>query len=283
MRIAYWDSGLHLDDPNLYWGDPSYLLEPGDAGYVADPTSASFPATQTKKSKKTMAKSDFLKAKDASFGAQLTTFKTEIPNYATALGLTTAQVTAQGADCDRYNYELAVATVYSNAAEQWTQWKKFIRRGGTAPMAGAPVAPTLPTLVAPVAAGIEARFRALVRSIKANANYNQPMGQILGIEGDEEGGPDFTTLKPILTLTPSGGNMMVGWTWQGESKFLDAIEILVNRGAGYVPLTIDTTPGYLDTEPAPAAPGQWLYKAIYRVEDQRVGQWSDPVCINVGP
>lgn len=37
MRIATWDSGLRFDDPNLYWGDPSYLLEPGDPGYV-DPS-----------------------------------------------------------------------------------------------------------------------------------------------------------------------------------------------------------------------------------------------------
>ena len=27
MRIATFDSGLHWDDPNLYWGDPSYLLD----------------------------------------------------------------------------------------------------------------------------------------------------------------------------------------------------------------------------------------------------------------
>jgi hypothetical protein len=33
-KIAYWDSGLRFDDPNLYWGDPSYILEPGDPGYV---------------------------------------------------------------------------------------------------------------------------------------------------------------------------------------------------------------------------------------------------------
>lgn len=34
MRIATFDSGLRFDDPNLYWGNPSYLLEPGDPGYV---------------------------------------------------------------------------------------------------------------------------------------------------------------------------------------------------------------------------------------------------------
>ena len=33
MRDVHWDSGLTWDDPNVRWGDPSYLLEPGDAGY----------------------------------------------------------------------------------------------------------------------------------------------------------------------------------------------------------------------------------------------------------
>jgi len=34
MKIVTWDSGFRFDDPNLYWGNPSYLLEPGDPGYV---------------------------------------------------------------------------------------------------------------------------------------------------------------------------------------------------------------------------------------------------------
>lgn len=51
MKTAYFDSGLTWDDPNLYWGDPAYLLEPGDPGYVPDPNSASFPKPRTKKRK----------------------------------------------------------------------------------------------------------------------------------------------------------------------------------------------------------------------------------------
>ena len=34
MKPVTWDSGVSWDDPNLRWGDPSYLLEPGDPGYV---------------------------------------------------------------------------------------------------------------------------------------------------------------------------------------------------------------------------------------------------------
>jgi len=34
MRVLHWDDGTTWDDPNAYWGDPSYVLEPGDPGYV---------------------------------------------------------------------------------------------------------------------------------------------------------------------------------------------------------------------------------------------------------
>jgi hypothetical protein len=34
MKPVTWDSGVRWDDPNLRWGSPSYLLEPGDPGYV---------------------------------------------------------------------------------------------------------------------------------------------------------------------------------------------------------------------------------------------------------
>jgi hypothetical protein len=34
MKPVTWDSGVRWDDPNLRWGNPSYLLEPGDPGYV---------------------------------------------------------------------------------------------------------------------------------------------------------------------------------------------------------------------------------------------------------
>ena len=53
-------------------------------------------------------------------------------------------------------------------------------------------------------------------------------------------------------------------------------------GTGYVPLTFDTSPGYVDTQLFPAAPAKWTYKAIYRADDAQVGHWSQPVSVTVG-
>jgi hypothetical protein len=47
-------------------------------------------------------------------------------------------------------------------------------------------------------------------------------------------------------------------------------------------LAFDSTPGYTDTEPFPSAPTKWTYRAIYRVGDERVGQWSKSVSVMVG-
>lgn len=54
------------------------------------------------------------------------------------------------------------------------------------------------------------------------------------------------------------------------------------NGKGFVLLTIDTTPGYTDTQAFHAAPTKWIYKAIYRVGDAQTGLWSQPVILLVG-
>ena len=49
MKTLTWDSGYTWNDPNLRWGNPSYILEPGDPGYTP-PTNIILP----KKGKHTM-------------------------------------------------------------------------------------------------------------------------------------------------------------------------------------------------------------------------------------
>lgn len=86
----------------------------------------------------------------------------------------------------------------------------------------------------------------------------------------------------MLTLTLNGNKVEIGWGWLGYAKFLDQCEIQVDRGSGWQVLTFDTTPGYTDTAPHPATLTEWKYRAIYRVDDEQVGQWSAEVSIAVG-
>jgi hypothetical protein len=230
-----------------------------------------------------MPKGNFIPGNDNAFSAQLKTFKLNIGSYAATLGVTAAQVAAQAADSDYLEYVLKCLGVMQNTAQQWTAWKDLTRAGGTPPVAGAPVAPVLPDAVPAVAPGIEARFRALVKQIKANGNYNTSIGDALGIEGAQQTPPDYTTLQPQIDATLDGNHVDVDWGWGGYGAYLDLCELQVDRGdgKGYVLLAYDTTPGYTDTAPFPAAPVKWTYRAIYHVGDSQVGQWSLPVSVTV--
>lgn len=229
-----------------------------------------------------MAKSDYIAQNDDLFAAQLQTFKTGIGAYATTLGVSPAQVTAQAADADYLGYIVACQGIMQGGSQQFTAWKNLLRAGGTPPAAGAPVDPVFPTAVAAVALGVEVRFRALVKTIKAHPNYNDAIGQTLGIEGPQQTGPDLSIIQPIIDAILSGNAVQVGWGWGGNSAFLDMLELQVDRGSGWIVLAFDTTPNYTDTTPLPATPTKWKYRAIYRVGDHQVGVWSNTVEIMVG-
>jgi hypothetical protein len=233
--------------------------------------------------KNTMAKTNYIQTNDNAFSAQLKTFKVEIPNYSGALGVTAAQVTAQAADCDYLEYVLKCLGIMQNAGQQWTAWKDIMRDGGTPPPTGAPVAPVFPAVVPAVAPGIEVRFRALVKQIKANPNYNVAIGDALGIEGAQQTPPDFASVQPEIDAEVAGNQVAVDWGWQGYSAYLDMCELQVDRGdgKGFVLLAFDTTPGYTDTTPLPATPAKWTYRAIYHVGDGSVGVWSKPATVTV--
>jgi hypothetical protein len=88
----------------------------------------------------------------------------------------------------------------------------------------------------------------------------------------------------VIKVAVAGNKVELDWGWQGQSQFLDQLEIHVDRGdgKGYVVLTYDTTPGYTDSTPFPATLTKWKYRAIYRVDDQQVGLWSAEASVSVG-
>lgn len=228
-------------------------------------------------------KTDYIQTNDTAFNAQLQTFNGAIGTYAAVLGLSAAQIAAQLADGNYFDYTLKCQNLTANASLQWTAWKNLTRGGGTPPASGAPVAPVFPAAVPAVAPGIEVRFRALVQLIKASPNYNAAIGQALGIEGSQQVAPDLTTLQPVIDAVISGNHVQVKWGWGGYTAFLDICEIQVDRGdgKGFGLLAFDTTPGYTDTTAFPATPAIWTYRAIYRVGDNQVGLWSNPVSVTV--
>jgi hypothetical protein len=265
--------------PNLTWAG---LLEPGDPGYVPVPS-----LIQTLKPRKhTMPKSDFLATDDNGKATQFVLFRDNVGQFLATLGIlaTDPDIVQQAADAARFRAIVDFCNNMQNAAQGWTAEKNYERDGGATAPSGQ-VVPVLPAgFPAAVPAGIVARFRALVKRLKAIASCTPTIRQALGIEGTEQTGPDMAILQAILTLSIIGNAVLIGWGWQGFSAFLDMLEIQVDRGdgKGWVFLTYDTTPNYTDTFPLPATPAKWKYRAIYRVGDAQVGVWSDTKEIMVG-
>lgn len=236
-----------------------------------------------------MAKSDYIPNDDGGKSDLFVLFRDNITPYLGTWELQNgpvpvAEITQQAADATYFRAVVDFTSTMQQAGQGWTAWKNFERDGGTGNALN-PVVPVLPAGFPPaVPSGIVPRIPALLQKIKAHKNYTEAIGQTLGIEGSEGSGIDFATLKPVLKLRLNGSQVEIPWGWQGYSTDLDSIEIQVDRGdgKGFGMLTIDTTVGYTDTAPFPATVTQWTYRAIYRLGDDRVGQWSDEISINVG-
>lgn len=217
----------------------------------------------------------------------LLNFKNNLPTNATALGLSPAQVTAAQADCNWLIYVLqawlgAVRT-FGLTCTQTTQLAQSGTPDGPMTLPGF-VTPALPTGVTPQSAGALDRLFALVQTIKRGDKSNAEIETSLRILGSSADSPDLTSIQPKFTVEISGNNVQINWSWGRFSNDLDAIEIQVDRGdgKGFILLTIDTTPGYTDSQTFPPAKTVWSYRAIYRVDDGPVGVWSEPVNIAVG-
>lgn len=223
-----------------------------------------------------MAKSYFIPSDDNGKVPWLNNFSGKLSKYNAIVGISAAEVASAVADAAFFAYVLDAKNQTARYAQNWTAYKNAARDGGS--MGEIPAAPVLGVAPALVAPGIFSRAAALAVRIKKHPGYTEAMGRDLGIIGAEET-VDVNAMKPVLTLTLQGGKPNIGWVKNG----MDSLEIWVDRGTGsFSFLTIDTVPDYLDTfAAAPGSSAAWKYKAIYRLHDDQVGQWSDVACVGV--
>lgn len=157
---------------------------------------------------------------------------------------------------------------------------KLTRNGDGASMGPLPIAPVLDDPPDAVAPGIFIRVPALAARIKKHPGYTESIGQALDIIGAEQT-VDTANAKPVLKIDLRAGHPHLKW----KKGAFDGVEIWVDRGdgKGFVYLATVTGPEYLDNAPLPASDqtALWKYKGIYRLHDQRVGEWSDVVEIVV--
>ena len=201
-----------------------------------------------------------------------------LPRYAAVLDVSDADLTSLKTDADAFRYTQHAQVDVQAYDQHWTAYKNQLRDGGSG-TADWPVALALAVPIPPaVSPGIIPRLSALVAHLKTHKNYTPAIGQDLWLIRSVQV-VDPNTWKPALSIQNKAGHPIIVWT-KGQAA---ALEIWVDRGDGnnFVFLTINTEPNTTDTTPLPATSAAWKYKAIYRLHDEQVGQWSDVISVTV--
>jgi hypothetical protein len=217
----------------------------------------------------------------------LANFSNKLPGYASALGLSSGQVTAAVADCGWLHYFLLSwlpdLRAFQKAATSAHVEAQF--GTGTATQIIPTFSPPTPHagVVAVVPGALNGVF-ALLKAIKNGDRCAESIAIDLGIAGTDASPRDLSLVQPVISAKVSGSAVDIKWNWQGLRNWLGSCQIMVDRGdgKGFELLCVDTTPNYIDTQPFPDAKTVWTYKAIYRAGDAQVGQWSQTVSVSVG-
>lgn len=230
-----------------------------------------------------MSKSYYLPRTDEEKALWLSNFAAKINTVSAKYGITTDEV-KDVTDCAAYFDALI------KAKQQFITFQTALTAYKNAMKDGLPTdinvltVPEVPVLTLPAAPAFDifGRISALAARIKGNYLYTETDGRNLGIVGSEHAAPNLNTLKPqLLIQTKHGGQPEIVWSKQG----MTGIEILVDRGdgKGWQFLAFDTIPNYTDTATLPVAgqTARWSYKAIYHLNDEPVGQWSDVASVAV--
>jgi hypothetical protein len=211
----------------------------------------------------------------------LQNFANKIGNYATKYSIAPATVTDIQNGYAWLSYWMNYRKQYQEYIKKLSSFKDEIM-SGTGVASTPPVPPTFAAAPTSVAPGVFTRVISVVNMIKSNLVYTEADGKDLGIEGMEAVSRiSMQDSQPEMSVRLiNGGHPEVVWT-KGD---FDGIDIYVERGSGtWVFLATDTYPHYTDTTALPAmgASAVWQYKAIYRLDDEQVGKFSNAVSITV--
>jgi hypothetical protein len=179
-----------------------------------------------------------------------------------------------------FKYSLDLQSAYKAAGEAAVALKNAIRDGSPT---GKAVIPSLPILTPPPGEPFLDVFGYLdnvITRIRIHKNYTEAIGKALYIIPVQSLPVDPSAMQPVLDVDFKGGHPRVLWSMRG----MDALEFEADHGDGHFALhTIDMTPNHIDTTPLPPAGTVvlWRYRAIYRLRDEQVGNWSQVLEVSV--
>jgi hypothetical protein len=228
-----------------------------------------------------MSKNSYLPVTEAEKLAWLKNFAGKLPLYATLLGLIATEVAAVAADALMLTFTIDQVEWFKRELAKRVSYKNLLMEcePGT-PLGNYPevgVGPAAPVAVDTV---IFKRMSKLVQRIKNHPKYTAAIGEDLGIE-THASVVSIVNAKPDLRVSIDTGNPVLKWT---KRKFV-ATDLYVDRGdgKGFVFLTTATVPHFTDMSAKPAgfASAIWQYKAIYKINDEHTGIYSDVVSVVV--
>ena len=203
-----------------------------------------------------------------------------LPSYAGILEVSADDLAQLKAGLDGFDYCLKAQDSANNYSSALFAFKRVLRDGPKDAMINAPTLPVLPITPTAFYPDVFGFLGALITRIKRHKNYTEAIGKALNIISAHSANVDLTSLQPLLTVSFQGGHPMLHW----KSNGTDALEIEADYGSGnFILISIQLSPGYQDNNPLPPAgtAALWKYRAIYRIHDKQVGQWSSVLEVGV--
>ncbi|GAL85006.1 hypothetical protein Galf_1817 [Sporocytophaga myxococcoides] len=132
-----------------------------------------------------------------------------------------------------------------------------------------------------VTPGIFKRISEYVEHLKKTPQFCREIDQSLALYRFKVLFDISVTLEPQLQIFLDGGRPLI----RLMNRKADSLDLFVDRkdGRGFVFLANHTLKDFIDTHPIPPSSSMvvWQYIAIFKIAEDQVGNFSDPISINV--
>lgn len=206
-----------------------------------------------------MSKSDYIPHADNDLLIWHGRFKTNLTGLQSQLGLSAEDIAVIDADNKDLNSKITAANAATAAARH-----AIAEKNASSDSA-------------------ENHIRALTRRIKAHPAYTDAIGSLLGIIGAENV-VDLANAKPSLNGSDQTDGVVILKYQKNKS---DGVNIYCQRenDANFVFLARNTSPPFTDNRPLLVAgkPELRRYTAVYVLNDQEIGHFSDELVLTCAP
>lgn len=212
----------------------------------------------------------------------LRNFRNKLGTYTATLDYAAADITAIVADADQVVFQL---DTINSAAEQFrlsisARIRLILDGPENLPLSPVPVF-NPPAGPAPVPPGALKRLLRFIKNMKTRTGFTEPIGEDLGIIGDEDTTKRSGADIPEVTAEARSGEVLLKFIKHGHMGVWIESQIAADTAWDY--LAIDTSSPYNDTRPlrVPGQPEKRRYRLCYW-DGTPTNNWSDILEVTFG-